>query len=93
MNLTAMQTSLRRKIGNPGTGEVPDATLTEHLNNAYRDVATKFSHPKSRKLCSFPTEADTSGYGLPAATGGILKVWDDTNKKRLEKIGPRQFAS
>lgn len=92
MNLSDMRTSLRRKIGNPGTTEVPNATLDEHLNNAYRDLATKFAHPKARKICSFPTVADSAAYGLPTAIGGILRVWDDTNKKRLEKIGDRRYA-
>ena len=92
MNLPAIVTRLRRRVGSPTTAEVPDSEMEENINDAYRDVAHKFRHHKSRKLCSFSTVATQSKYGLPADVGAIYRVWDDTNKIRLRKRGVRWFS-
>ena len=93
MTLAELYTKLRKMIGNPDTTEVPNSLLTEHINDAYREIATKYHHHKSRKLCSFPTVADTSKYGLPADCGAVLGVQDQTNNKKLVKAGPRQYLT
>ena len=92
MDLPAIRTRLRRRVGNPTISEVPDSELNENINDAYRDIATKFRHHKSRKLCSFVTSVGVSQYGLPTDVGAVLRVWDDTNNKRLKKRGARFFA-
>jgi len=74
-------------IGSPTTDDVSDDRLDIHINEAYRDIATKFPHHKARKLCSFPTVAGTSDYGLPAEAEAVLRVWDETNGKWLKKVG------
>lgn len=92
MNLPAIVTRLRRRVGNPTTAEVPDAELHENINDAYRDVATKFRHHKSRKTVSIATIVGTQQYALQTDVGAVLRVWDDTNKKRLKRRGARWFA-
>jgi hypothetical protein len=88
-----LRNKLRVRIGNPSTTDVPDATLSEALNDAYRDVATKYPHHKARKLCEFSTVAETADYGLPTNCGAVLRVWDMTNDKRLNKGGPLSMNS
>lgn len=92
MDLVTIRTRLRRRVGNPQVAEVPDGELNENINDSYRDVATKFRHHKSRKICSFVTTVGVSQYGLPTDVGAVYRVWDDTNNKRLRKRGARWFA-
>jgi len=92
MDLLTVRTKLRSRIGNPAVAEVTDATLDDHINDAYRDLGTKFKHPASRKICDFTTVADTSAYGLPGDAEAILNVWDTTNNKRIYKKSARWFA-
>lgn len=93
MQLSDIRSKLRRKIGNPTTGDVPNADLDEHINDAYRDVATKFKHHKARKLCMFDTVDGTASYGLPSVAGSVFKVWDTTTPGKLSKKGPHWYAS
>lgn len=85
MDLTTMRTRLRARIGNPDTTDVPDATLTRIINSAYTDIADRFRFHSARKLCTFPTVADTQDYGLPTDLIEIMKVRDQTNGWQLSK--------
>ena len=84
---TVLRTKLRVRIGNPVVASVPNSELTENLNDAYRDIATKFRHHKARKLCEFTTVADTAEYALPTDAGAVLRAWDVSNDKKLDVRG------
>jgi hypothetical protein len=92
MDLTALQTRLRSMVGSPSATDVPDAELTQHLNDAYRDIATKFPHHKIRKVCDFETTVGEDTYGLPTGVLSVLKVWDISNNVKLERVGIDQIA-
>lgn len=92
MELLQFRTDLRTMIGSPTTTDVADAKLTRHVNSAYRDIATKYPHYKSRKLCSFPTVDGTMDYGLPSDCGAVLRVWDATSSARIHKRGDAWYA-
>jgi hypothetical protein len=89
MQLSTMRASLRKRIGNPSTADVPDADLTEIINQSYKEVALKFRFHKTRRICRFSTVAGTANYELPADIGWIKRVRDNTNKV---KIDPRDDA-
>ena len=89
MDLLALRTRLRRRVGNPGTAEVSDSDLDENINDAYRDIASKFRHHLSRKLVTISTVAATAKYSLPTDIGAVLHVWDSTNNVGLRKRGVR----
>lgn len=81
---------LRVRLGNPTTASVPDSELNENLNDAYRDVATKFRHHKARKLFDFSTVIGTADYALPVDAGALIEVWDIANKRKLVRKGFRR---
>lgn len=85
MDLATMRTRLRARIGNPDIVDVPDADLTRILNSAYGDIADRFRFHKVRKICTFPTVANTQDYGLPSDLLEIIKVRDQTNGRQLRK--------
>ncbi len=90
--LLVLRDGLRVAVGGPSETDVPDSELNRHINNAYRDIATKYMHHKSRKICTFPTVAAQADYGLPLDVGAVLRVWDETNSKRLPRKADRYEA-
>lgn len=93
MNLLAMRTALRPKLGNPTVTEVPDATLTRILNAAYREVAGKYAFNETRCIKNFSTVIGTDKYAVPADLQALFRIWDDTNKRKLTKRGVRFLAT
>lgn len=93
MNLLAMRTALRPKLGNPTVTEVPDATLTAFLNTAYTEITGKYPFNEVRCVKSFDTVAGTSRYDVPTDLAALFRIWDDTNKKKLGKKGVRFLAT
>lgn len=89
MEFSEMITSLRRRVGRPTTTEVPDDTLKEVINRAYKEIATKYPFNEVRCITSFNTTADDARYQVPTDSNMIYRVWDDTNKKKLHKRGVR----
>lgn len=88
MNLSTMRTRLRERIGNPDTTDVPDATLTNRLNEAYRFIWDRYRfHANRTTNSSIATVAGTASYALPAGCDSIMSVKDTTNKVKLKKIG------
>lgn len=85
MDLVTLRTRLRARVGNPDVADVPDATLTEHINSAYRDIANRFRFHAARKICTFPTVTGTKDYGLPADCDVIFNIRDLTNGVKLTK--------
>lgn len=92
MNLAAMRAALRPKIGNPSTAEVPDTTLNRILNTAGREIASKYPFHETRCIRAFATVSGTSQYAVPPDMAALFRVWDDTNKKKLQKRGVRFIA-
>lgn len=93
MNLLQMRTALRPKLGNPTTTEVPDATLTGLLNASYREISGKYAFNENRCVKTFDTAAGTSRYTVPSDLLALYRLWDDTNKKKLQKRGIRFLAT
>ena len=92
-DLITLRTRLRKRIGNPTVAAVPDADLTQVINDAYGEIATKYKFHKVRKLCTFDTVVDQQKYGLPTDCYAVLRVRDTTNKIKLEKAGDRTAAT
>lgn len=95
MQLSDMVSKVRRRIGSPSTTDVTDATIKEHINAAYREIADNFRFHSVRKLCTFDTVADTRRYGLPTDCAFVIRVRnkdDEAAQPRLEKLDDRRAA-
>ena len=92
MDLLALRTWLRKAIGNPSVGDVPDADLTERLNDAHKQIAMEFKLYDSRKLCTFDTTVDVPRYALPNDCYAVLRLRDNTNKRRLDRVGDNTYS-
>ncbi|CAB4165026.1 hypothetical protein UFOVP1537_46 [uncultured Caudovirales phage] len=83
MNLGTIRTSVRKRVGNPTVGDVPDATLDDVINRSYRQICDRFRFYTTRKLCAFDTVLDQQKYNLPTSSLVVLAVSDTTNKNTL----------
>jgi hypothetical protein len=92
MDLQTAQAILRAKIGNPTTADVPDVTLARLLNSAHREIGSKYPFNEVRCLKAFDTVIDVGRYTLPPDCAAVLKLWDNTNKRKLTKRGMRYLA-
>jgi hypothetical protein len=92
MTFLEMQASLRSRIGNPLTSEVPNTTLQSVINRAYRDVGTKYPFNETRCITTFNTIVDSPRYDIPTDADLIYRVWDDTNKCKIRKRGVRYMT-
>jgi hypothetical protein len=89
MNLFEMRTQLRSRIGNPTITDVPDSVLTQELNAAYLDIEDRYRFHKARKRCQFLTVPGQSRYDLPSDVLSVFRVSDETNHRKMIKIGER----
>ena len=48
MQLSVIRTRLRARLGSPTTADVPDATLTQSINEAYQDILDRFRFHENR---------------------------------------------
>jgi hypothetical protein len=85
MNLLQLRTRLRTRIGSPTVTDVPNATLDEHLNDAYKDICDKYRFRSTRKQCYFPTVAGTDKYTTPTDCLVVMSVRNTTTPCRLVK--------
>lgn len=69
-----------------------DAKLTELLNDALEELRDKYRFLRGRGRAKFTTTLGVDKYRISAITDTLLRVWDRTNKRRLDKIGPLQVA-
>lgn len=93
MNLVTARATLRTKVGSPSVAEVSDETLSRIINAAYREIGSKYPFNETRCIKSFSTITGTSRYTVPTDLAALIRVWDDTNKKKLTKRGVRYLAS
>lgn len=92
MNLTTLQTRLRERIGNPTTSDVPDATLTIRLNEAYETIWDRFRfHSNRGKNTSITTVASTNSYAMASTIDVVRSVRDNTNGVKLRKLMQREW--
>lgn len=92
MNLTTMLSRLRERVGNPDTTDVPDATLTARINEAYSFIWDRYRFHANRTTdSSIVTVAGTASYALPADCDIIMSVRDVTNTTKLKKIGKDKY--
>lgn len=92
MDLKTMRDNLRRRVGNPSAGDVPDTILTNVLNRAYSDLTARFKFHRVRKICQFNTIVGQARYGIPSDCFAVLRVRDNTNGKRITKIGDTAYS-
>lgn len=92
MDLHGMRDKLRIRIGNPTTTDVSDLRLSDVINRAYDDIAARYKFHRVRKICLFDTVVGQARYGIPADCFAVLRVRDNTNGKRLDKIGDTKFS-
>lgn len=94
MQLSEIRTMLRRRVGNPTSGQATDSFLDQIINIAYRDVANRFRFHQSRLLFSFSTVVGTQSYDLPSDCRVLLRVRNTTQnyEGKLEKLGDRRVA-
>lgn len=93
MNLTTMRATLRSKIGSPNETDVPTSTLNRICNAAYREIASKYPFNEVRCIKTFNTAIGTNRYDVPQDLAVLYRLWDDTNKKKLQKRGVRFIAT
>jgi hypothetical protein len=83
-------------IGNPIAAEVANSVLTQCINWAYRDIASRYPHIVVRPRANFNTVSGTATYNLPSpfsnTEGVIHQVWDRTNRVQLERLGERRAS-
>jgi len=92
VDLSDLRTWLRKVIGNPSTGDVPDTDLTERLNEAQREIAMRYKLYTTRKLCTFDTTGEEARYALPADCYAVLRLRDNTNNLRLKRVGDNAYS-
>lgn len=93
MQLLELRTRLRSQVGNPTVVDASDAYLNQLVNDSMKDITGRFRFHKARKRCLFWTVNGQDDYGLPVDCEVVLRLWDTTNRRKLEKIGDRQFSS
>lgn len=93
MTLLEMITSLRAKVGSPAVADVSNDALRAVINTAYRDIGSKYAFNEVRCIKSFNTVAGDARYDLPTDLAALFRVWNDTEKKKLQKRGVRFLAT
>lgn len=93
MDLNTARLTLRKKIGNPTVVDVSNDDLNRIINAAYKEIASKYPFNETRCIKSFLTTPGVSRYDVPVDLAALLRVWDDTNKRKLVKRGVRYLAS
>jgi len=90
--LNQLRNSVRTRIGNPSTTDVPDTNLTTHVNDAYQEIFNKYKFKRRRARAKFTTTIGADKYNVSALTDVIFKVWDRTNGRELDKVGTNILA-
>lgn len=93
MNLATMRDTVRTKIGSPSVTDVSSSTLTRLCNAAYREIASKYPFNEVRCIKSFNTAVGTARYDMPLDLAALFRVWNDTEKMKLQKRGVRFLAT
>jgi hypothetical protein len=86
-------TRLRTSIGNPSTTLVTDAALFECVNDALRELFTKYRWQLAEKKATMATVIGTAAYTLPTDCEAVLMVRNLTSPGgRIYKGGSDQLA-
>lgn len=93
MELSDLRIRLRAQIGNPTDVDVANSKLDQLINDSMKDITSRYRFHKARKRCVFYTVRGVGDYGLPVDCEVVLRMWDMTNRVKLEQIGDRQFSS
>lgn len=81
--LAQLQTTTRRLIGNPTTGQVSDALLTELLNDGVEMLSVKYAFRDTQATATFVAVVSTTSYSAAADLLVMRKLWNDTQKYPL----------
>lgn len=92
MNLTALIAKVRRETLVTST-DVPDASITEELNNAYHVTQAAFSWPWTHGSYTLTTTANTQSYDMH--NGGlkvrrVLGIVEIDERVRLYEMSPQE---
>lgn len=88
-----MYAALRVRVGNPTTTEVPNLTLIRVINSAYDFIISRYPFHETRRVASFSTVNGTARYTVPSDLLSLLRVWDETSRRKIVKRGVRYLAS
>lgn len=92
MQLSEAAAKLRKMVGNPSVTDSPDTNLYEHINAAHKELLDKYAFHKARQRKRFSTQIGVDKYLIEPTTSTVLKVWDRTNKLRLQRADRRYVA-
>ncbi len=92
MDLLAIRTRLRPRIGNPSVADVADSLLTQHINDALEEIVDRFKFKALWVRCEFTTVIGTDRYLISGSTDQVADVWDRTNGVELSGIVPTGLA-
>lgn len=81
--LSTIRDAVRLELGNPSTSIVTDAVLTAHINDSYRELATRYRHPELAKSASSVTVASTATIALQSDYWYTIILFDETNDQQL----------
>lgn len=93
MNHTALIARTRAAIGSPSATAVPDATITDHINNGYRQITTRYRFHANMIRSTFSTVAGTASYPLNALDLEVHNVWNKTTGRVIRKIDQLNLQS
>lgn len=82
--LTNILANVRENLGSPPTGIISDARLTKRINDAYREVVTRYRHPENETTETITTVAGTATDAVPAAYWYTEAMRDETNDRVLK---------
>lgn len=85
MTLAELRASLRKRIGNPTTTDVPDVDLNEYINESNQYINDTFAFRASRPTYNFNTVAGTFQYDLPDDVSVLMRVGNRTKQYRLKR--------
>ena len=90
--LSELRDDLRTKLGSPNIADVPEIALTRIINEAYREIGTKFPFHETRCISSMSTVIGQQRYNLPTDAAVVRKVWNATTGRALRKSGISTIA-
>ena len=82
--LTVLLAAAREELGSPSTTILPDADITERLNQSYLELASRFRHPELETSVSVSMVDGTQAYANASDHYYTIAIRDETNDRKLQ---------